>query len=608
MKKQKSLNAQINKYVPFYKRISIDLKHRKWPDNIIKQAPQWCAVDLRDGNQSLVKPMGFERKYKMFKLLIQMGYKEIEVGFPSASKTDFIFIKKIINENLIPEDVTIQVLTQAREHLIKKTYESLIGVKKVIVHIYNSTSILQRKIVFKKNKQGIIDIALKGAELCRKYEYLLQGSHITYEYSPESFTGTEPEFALQISQLVANIFEASKNKKMILNLPATIEMSTPNIYADSIEWMCSHLKRRDDFIISLHPHNDRGTAIAAAELGYLAGADRIEGCLFGNGERTGNVDLITLGLNLFSQGIDPKINFSNMEYIKKTVEYCNQMTVDKRFPYSGELVFTAFSGSHQDAIKKGFDFMTHKQSKLINKYQQNIWEVPYLPIDPKDIGRNYKAIIRVNSQSGKSGIAYLLQKEYKLHLPKKAQVEFSHLIQKFTDQSGSEINASGIWKIFSKEYLSTEDKQLVTFFKKNNKLQKKNQENMIDKYDSKDLYSLISFETRSEDQNKNFLISVSIKKINSIKKYFGHGNGPIDAFINIINKNGMNIKVIDYVGHALSSGGNALAAAYVECKIKEKTLWGIGIDFNTIKASLKAIISSMNRYKRKKNKSYYDFL
>lgn len=591
--RQKTSNMPIYRYSSFQKKFSFKLPNRKWPNNYIEKAPRWCSVDLRDGNQALINPMDYQRKYKMFKLLIDIGYKEIEVGFPSASDTDFWFIRQLIKKQLIPHDVTIQVLTQARKHLIKRTYQALKGVNKAIIHIYNSTSILQRKIVFKKNKQGIIDIALRGAELCKSFEKkILRDSKITYEYSPESFTGTELKFALKISDLISEVFEVSSKNKMILNLPATVEISTPNIYADSVEWICDNLKNRNHFIISLHPHNDRGTAIAAAELGYLAGADRIEGCLFGNGERTGNADLVTLGLNLFSQGIDPKIDFSNLDYIKKTAEYCNQYYLDKRMPYSGELVFTAFSGSHQDAIKKGFEYMKSKSVKKNIDIKDLCWEIPYLPIDPKDIGRNYKAIIRVNSQSGKSGIAYLLQNEYNIHLPKRAQIEFSALIQSFVDLSGKEIDSEKLWSIFSNEYLSQEDAFLVR--KTTNSRINKNFDNQINK---NDFYNLLSFKTTS-DESSNFLINIKMNKQNILKNYSGKGNGPIDAFINILRNDGIELRIMDYIGHALSSGENAIAAAYVECKLNNKVLWGIGIDSNTIKASFKAIISAINRYFR----------
>lgn len=399
----------IHKYRPFHEQITVQLPDRTWPDARITEAPRWCAVDLRDGNQALIDPMSPERKRVMFELLVSMGYKEIEVGFPSASQTDFDFVRQLIEENLIPDDVTIQVLTQAREHLIARTYEAIAGAKQAIVHLYNSTSVLQREVVFRTDKQGIIDIALEGARLCREFEKTIPDTKVYYEYSPESYTGTELEFAVDICNQVIEVFEPTPDRKVIINLPATVEMASPNVYADSIEWMSRNLAHRENVILSLHPHNDRGTAIAAAELGYMAGADRIEGCLFGNGERTGNVDLVALGINMFTQGIDPQIDFSDIDQVKRTVEYCNQLPVPERSPWAGDLVFTAFSGSHQDAIKKGFEAMAAKAEAQGVTVDEIEWAVPYLPIDPKDLGRSYEAVIRVNSQSGKGGVAYLLK-------------------------------------------------------------------------------------------------------------------------------------------------------------------------------------------------------
>lgn len=422
---QKSSGMKFHKYVPFQDQIEVALPDRTWPDKVIEKAPLWCAVDLRDGNQALIDPMGPERKLRMFQLLVGMGFKEIEVGFPSASQTDYDFVRQLIEGDHIPDDVTIQVLTQSREHLIERTFEALEGADRAIVHLYNSTSVLQRRVVFRQDEDGIVDIATSGARLVKKFEEQLKGTQITYEYSPESYTGTELEFARRISDEVATVLEASTDRKMILNLPATVEMSTPNVYADSIEWMHRNLEHRDSLLLSLHPHNDRGTGVAAAELGYLAGADRIEGCLFGNGERTGNVDLVTLGMNLYSQGVDPMIDFSDMDHIKRTVEYCNQLAVPERSPWGGDLVFTAFSGSHQDAIKKGFEAMEVDAKAAGTDVDGIPWAVPYLPIDPKDIGRSYEAVIRVNSQSGKGGVAYLLKSEHNLDLPRRAQIEFS---------------------------------------------------------------------------------------------------------------------------------------------------------------------------------------
>ncbi|MFM1779375.1 MAG: 2-isopropylmalate synthase, partial [Actinomycetota bacterium] len=436
---QKPSSMPFGRYTPFHEQIKVDLPDRTWPNKRIAKAPRWCAVDLRDGNQALIDPMSPERKLKMFQLLVRMGYKEIEVGFPSASQTDFDFVRILIEENHIPEDVTIQVLTQSRDHLIERTYESLKGAKRAIVHFYNSTSVLQRRVVFGLDKAGIKEIAVSAAKKCLELEATLPGTQIYYEYSPESYTGTELEYAVEVCNAVAEVIKPTPQRKMIMNLPATVEMITPNIYADSIEWMSRHLTPRDSIILSLHPHNDRGTAIAAAELGYMAGADRIEGCLFGNGERTGNVDLVTLGLNLFSQGIDPQIDFSDIDEIKRTVEYCNQLPVHERSPYGGDLVYTAFSGSHQDAIKKGFDHM-HRDAKAAGVDVDDLtWAVPYLPIDPKDVGRSYEAVIRVNSQSGKGGVAYLLKTDHNLDLPRKLQIEFSKVVQNHTDSSGGEV-------------------------------------------------------------------------------------------------------------------------------------------------------------------------
>lgn len=450
---QQPSGMPIHKYRPFHEQISVNLPDRTWPDNRITTAPRWCAVDLRDGNQALIDPMSPERKRVMFDLLVSMGYKEIEVGFPSASQTDFDFVRQLIEDDLIPDDVTIQVLTQARAHLIERTFESIAGAKRAIVHLYNSTSVLQREVVFRTDKQGIIDIALEGARLCREFEKRVPGTEVFYEYSPESYTGTELEFAVDVCNQVLDVFEPTPDRKVIINLPATVEMATPNVYADSIEWMSRHLNHRENVILSLHPHNDRGTAIAAAELGYLAGADRIEGCLFGNGERTGNVDLVALGINLLTQGIDPQIDFSDVDQVKRTVEYCNQLPVHERSPWAGDLVFTAFSGSHQDAIKKGFEAMAARAAEAGVTVDDIEWGVPYLPIDPKDLGRSYEAVIRVNSQSGKGGVAYLLKTDHALDLPRRLQIEFSGVVQAKTDAEGGEVTSDQIWAIFTDEYL-----------------------------------------------------------------------------------------------------------------------------------------------------------
>ncbi|HVN11482.1 MAG TPA: 2-isopropylmalate synthase, partial [Kineosporiaceae bacterium] len=452
---QQPSGMPFRRYVPFQQQIMVDLPDRAWPTKQITRAPQWCAVDLRDGNQALIDPMSPERKRRMFDLLVRMGYKEIEVGFPAASQTDFDFVRQLIEEDLVPDDVVIQVLTQSREHLIERTFESIRGAKQAVMHLYNSTSVLQRRVVFGTDMDGIVDIALEGARLCKKLgdAAAADGTEVYFEYSPESYTGTELEFAARICNEVLGVFEPAPDHKVIVNLPATVEMATPNVYADSIEWMHRHLAHRENVTLSLHPHNDRGTAVAAAELGYLAGADRIEGCLFGNGERTGNVCLVTLGLNLFSQGIDPMIDFSDIDEIRRTVEYCNQLPVNERHPYGGDLVYTAFSGSHQDAIKKGFEALERDATAAGVPVDEFTWAVPYLPIDPQDVGRTYEAVIRVNSQSGKGGVAYLMKHEYHLDLPRRLQIEFSQVVQRVTDAQGGEVSPQELWRIFQDEYL-----------------------------------------------------------------------------------------------------------------------------------------------------------
>ena len=562
------------KYVPYHEQIQVHLPDRTWPDKVITEAPRWCAVDLRDGNQALIDPMGPDRKLRMFQLLVQMGYKEIEVGFPSASQTDYDFVRRLIEGDHIPDDVTIQVLTQAREHLIERTFESLEGADRAIVHLYNSTSVLQRRVVFRQDEDGIVDIATSGARLVKKFEEQLSGTEITYEYSPESYTGTELEFARRISDEVATVLEVSTDRKMILNLPATVEMATPNVYADSIEWMHRNLEHRDAVILSLHPHNDRGTGVAAAELGYLAGADRIEGCLFGNGERTGNVDLVTLGMNLFSQGIDPMIDFSDMDHIRRTVEYCNQLPVPERAPWGGDLVFTAFSGSHQDAIKKGFEDMERRAAEAGTHVDELEWGVPYLPIDPRDIGRSYEAVIRVNSQSGKGGVAYLLKSEHKLDLPRRAQIEFSHVIQELADAQGGEVSGADLWKVFQDEYLPAED--------------------AADRWGR---YRIGSVESAS-DEDGGFRMTVELAVDGRVETRTATGNGPIDAFLAILAQDGTDVRVLDYTEHALSEGGSAMAAAYVEAAVGDRVLWGVGRDHNTTTASLKALVSAVNRAMR----------
>ena len=568
---QKASGMPISKYQPFHEQISVQLDDRTWPTKRITEAPRWCAVDLRDGNQALIDPMSPERKLKMFQLLVKMGYKEIEVGFPSASQTDFDFVRLLIEDKHIPEDVTIQVLTQARNELIERTYESLRGAKQAIVHFYNSTSVLQRRVVFNQDKQGILDIALNGARKCKSLESTLPGTMIYYEYSPESYTGTELEYALEVCNAVIEELAPTPDHKMVINLPATVEMSTPNVYADSIEWMSRNLARRDSILLSLHPHNDRGTAVAAAELGYMAGADRIEGCLFGNGERTGNVDLVTLGLNLFSQGIDPHIDFSNLDEIKRTVEYCNQLPVHERSPYGGDLVYTAFSGSHQDAIKKGFELMQKEADAKGVHVDELVWAVPYLPIDPKDVGRSYEAVIRVNSQSGKGGVAYLLKSDHNLDLPRKLQIEFSRVVQNETDASGGEVSSEKLWDIFNDEYLPS-----------------------LETSRRWGRFELKKLRTQS-DMDGVVNIDVVLRDGDSEVELNGTGNGPFSAFINVLEKRGVNVGLLDYVEHTLSASSDAQAAAYVELTIDSKTLWGVGIDGDIATASLKAIISGVNR-------------
>jgi 2-isopropylmalate synthase len=568
---QKPTAMPVHKYQPFHEQIHVSLEDRTWPSKRIEQAPRWCAVDLRDGNQALIDPMSPERKLKMFQLLVRMGYKEIEVGFPSASQTDFDFVRILIEQGHIPDDVVIQVLTQARDHLIERTYESLKGAKQAIVHFYNSTSVLQRRVVFNADKEGIKKIAVDAARKCRSLESTLPDTKVFYEYSPESYTGTELEYAVEVCDAVIDVIDPTPDHKMVINLPATVEMATPNIYADSIEWVGRNISRRDSILISLHPHNDRGTAVAAAELGYMAGADRIEGCLFGNGERTGNVDLVTLGLNLFSQGIDPHVDFSDLDEIKRTVEYCNQLPVHERSPYGGDLVYTAFSGSHQDAIKKGFELMESDAKSKGVGIDDLVWAVPYLPIDPKDVGRSYEAVIRVNSQSGKGGVAYLLKSDHNLDLPRKLQIEFSRVVQNKTDAEGGEVSSAALWAIFTDEYLPASDPAAKW-----------------------GRFELKRMRTASEMDGVVNLDVVLRDGAGEIEVQ-GTGNGPISAFINVLNQNGVKVRVLDYVEHTLSVGAEAQAAAYTELEIDGRTLWGVGIDGDIATASLKAIISGVNR-------------
>ncbi|UER54719.1 2-isopropylmalate synthase [Kineosporiaceae bacterium SCSIO 59966] len=571
---QQPSGMPVHRYRPFHEQIVVDLPDRTWPQRRITTAPRWCAVDLRDGNQALIDPMSPERKRRMFELLVRMGYKEIEVGFPAASQTDFDFVRQLIEEDLIPDDVVIQVLTQSRDHLIERTYEAIRGAKQAIVHLYNSTSVLQREVVFGMDEDGIVDIALQGARLCRKLEETVPGTTVYYEYSPESYTGTELEFAVRICNAVLEVFEPSPERKVIINLPATVEMATPNVYADSIEWMNRRLAHRENVVLSLHPHNDRGTAVAAAELGYLAGADRIEGCLFGNGERTGNVCLVTLGLNLFSQGIDPQIDFSDIDEIRRTVEYCNQLPVHERHPYGGDLVYTAFSGSHQDAINKGFAAMARRAQTEGRDVDELVWGVPYLPIDPRDVGRSYEAVIRVNSQSGKGGVAYLMKTEHHLDLPRRLQIELSQIVQRRTDDEGGEISADEIYAIFADEYLPAPEGERGW-----------------------GRFALRGIRQSTEVEGADRL-AVDLRVDGEERTLEATGNGPIAAFVAALAEVGVDVRVLDYHEHAMGAGGDATAAAYVECAVGDRVLWGVGLDSNIVTASLKAVVSAVNRAAR----------
>ena len=555
----KIINDSASKYKPFN---LIELNDRTWPGRSIEISPQWCSVDLRDGNQALIEPMGEERKLRMFKMLLEIGFKEIEVGFPSASQTDFDFVRKIIKENLVPNDVTIQALTQARPELIKRTFEALEGSKRAIVHVYNSTSTLQRRVVFKSDEKGIQKIATDGAKWVLYQSKLYPKTDWTFEYSPESFTGTELPYAVDVCNAVNEIWNPTQKKKTIINLPATVEMSSPNIYADQIEWMCRNLENRENITVSLHPHNDRGTAVAATELGVMAGADRIEGTLFGNGERTGNVDLVTLALNMLTQGVDPHLDFSNINSIMREAEYCNQLPVHPRHPYAGDLVFTAFSGSHQDAIKKGL-------SDIRNSNRET-WEVPYLPIDPQDVGRSYEAVIRINSQSGKGGVAYLLEKDHGLSMPRRLQIEFSQVIQKIADESGKEISPSDVWDNFQTTYLNESGSYEFVDHNINSKANK--------------------------DGSQTDEIAINLKVNDKIISITGTGNGPIDAMVNSIKDYlKLDIKISDYHQHAISAGSDAKAVAYSELLLNGKSVWGVGIHQNTVIAGFESVISGLNR-------------
>ncbi|MET9215501.1 MULTISPECIES: 2-isopropylmalate synthase [unclassified Nocardia] len=565
---QKNSSMPSFRYRPFAEEVEpISVPDRTWPDKIIDRAPAWCAVDLRDGNQALIDPMSPARKRRMFDLLVRMGYKEIEVGFPAASQTDFDFVREIIEDGAIPADVTIQVLTQCRPELIERTFEACNGAPNVIVHFYNSTSILQRRVVFRAERDAVKKIATDAATLCLEIEQRYPDTEWRYEYSPESYTGTELDYAREVCDAVSAIIAPTPAKPLIINLPATVEMATPNVYADSIEWMHRNLARRDSIVLSLHPHNDRGTAVAAAELGYQAGADRIEGCLFGNGERTGNVCLVTLGMNMFSRGIDPQINFSDIDEVRRTVEYCNQLAVAERHPYGGDLVYTAFSGSHQDAINKGLDAMKATADAQNADVADITWEVPYLPIDPKDVGRTYEAVIRVNSQSGKGGVAYIMKTDHGLVLPRRLQIEFSQAIQAITDGEGGEVTPKEMWDVFATEYLNP----ILPLERMRQKV------------------------TASETDGGVDTIVATVKVDGVEQEITGSGNGPLAAFVDAIATVGFDVRVLDYSEHAMSAGDDAQAAAYVEVAIGDKVVWGVGIATSITTASLRAVVSAVNR-------------
>jgi 2-isopropylmalate synthase len=563
---QRGSAMPIHRYRPFAQTVEpVSLPDRTWPDVTISRAPLWCAVDLRDGNQALIDPMSPARKRRMFELLVRMGYKEIEVGFPSASQADFDFVREIIVEDAVPEDVRIQVLSQCRPELIERTFEALQGARQAIVHIYNSTSILQRRVVFREEREGIKKIATSAAEMLVEYAGKYSDTDFRFQYSPESYTGTELSYAAEVCNAVTEIWQPTPEAPVILNLPATVEMATPNVYADSIEWMHRNLERRDAIVLSLHPHNDRGTAVAAAESGYQAGAQRIEGCLFGNGERTGNVCLVTLGMNLFSQGIDPQIDFSNIDEIRRTVEYCNQLPVSERHPYGGDLVYTAFSGSHQDAISKGLKAMQVDAARAGVQVDKHRWEVPYLPIDPKDVGRTYEAVIRVNSQSGKGGVAYVMKAEHQLDLPRRLQIEFSRIIQQHTDTDGGEVLPQQIWEIFAVHYLERSTPLQVLRHQ------------------------------LADDGQGNHVIVATVLVEGEEHQITGSGNGPIAAFVDALAALGFDVRVLDYSEHAMSAGDNAAAAAYVECAVNDQVLWGVGVSGSIVTAPLNAVVSAVNR-------------
>ena len=600
---QKPSDMPYTKYVAYDKQVPFDYPERTWPGKRLQRAPRWCSVDLRDGNQALVNPMDSERKLRFWNLLVSMGFKEIEVGFPSASETDFDFIRMLIERELIPDDVTIVVLTQCREHLIRRTYEALKGAKRAIVHFYNSVSVLQREVVFRKNKEEIKKLATDAAELCKDLENEAKGIDLYYEYSPESFTGTEPEYAVEVCNAVIGVIKPTPEHPMIINLPATVEMTTPNVFADEVEYVSTHLDDRDAVVLSLHPHNDEGMGVAATELAVLAGADRVEGCLLGNGERTGNVDLVTLGLNMLTQGIDPQIDYSNVPEIRKTVEYCNQIKISERHPYAGNFVFTAFSGSHQDAIKKGLEAREVAADRVGADLDKFVWLVPYLPIDPKDIGRTYEAIIRVNSQSGKGGMAYLLKTNHNLDLPKRLQIEFDKIVQNFADTTKKEVKDEDIWRLFKDEYLPVEQSGMTAA-------------GVVvgDTHDASlapwGRLKLLKVSVSSGEDGSDTVLKARLldRGVNVggeqpvEREVSGIGNGPIAAFLNAISNFGVDASIMDYVEHTMSVGTDAMAASYVECQVGEaddaQIVWGVGIDSSITTSALKAIISAINRSQR----------
>ena len=544
----------------------IDIPDRTWPSQVITKAPRWLSTDLRDGNQALIDPMTPVRKRRMFDLLVRMGYTEIEVGFPSASETDFGFVRSLIEEDLIPDDVTISVLTQAREDLIERTTQSLAGAKRANIHMYNAVAPLFRRVVFNATTDEVRSIATRGTEMVMKHaEQNMDGTAFGYQYSPEIFTGAELDFSIEVCEAVMGVWQPEDGREIILNLPATVEMATPNTYADQIEYFGRNISRREHVAISLHPHNDRGTAVAATELGLMAGADRVEGCLFGHGERTGNVDLVTVGMNLYSQGIDPQIDFSDIDEVRRTVEYCTNLPVHPRHPYAGDLVYTAFSGSHQDAIKKGLEALEREAAEQGVAVRDILWEAPYLPIDPHDVGRNYEAVIRVNSQSGKGGVAYILKAEHQLDLPRRLQIEFSRVVQEMSEGEAGEVDPAAIWATFQREYLEREEP-----------------------------YALTSFTSTTSAEGRDQQV-VDLVVRGEARSFKGEGNGPVDAFVDGMAQTGAEIRVLDYSEHALSAGGDAYAAAYVECDIAGEIVWGVGIDANIVKASLLAVVSAANR-------------